>query len=102
PPPATALSTPSLHDALPICSRPRTRVVERGEAFSAARLRRRIGALVVVMALAFSAVVVRLVFVQGLSSTRYATFGQSQRLSTVRSEEHTSELQSPYDLVCRL
>ncbi|HMC67837.1 MAG TPA: hypothetical protein VKJ07_01675, partial [Mycobacteriales bacterium] len=35
------------------------------------------------MALAFSAVVVRLVFVQGLSSARYATFGQSQRLSTV-------------------
>jgi len=35
------------------------------------------------MALAFSAVVVRLVFVQGLSSSKYATFGQSQRLSTV-------------------
>src|SRR5437867_8829028 len=25
-----------------------------------------------------------------------------QRLGRVRSEEHTSELQSPYDLVCRL
>src|SRR5438094_2624501 len=24
------------------------------------------------------------------------------RLNTIRSEEHTSELQSPYDLVCRL
>jgi cell division protein FtsI (penicillin-binding protein 3) len=35
------------------------------------------------MALAFGAVVVRLVFVQGLSSARYATFGQSQRLTTV-------------------
>jgi cell division protein FtsI (penicillin-binding protein 3) len=35
------------------------------------------------MALAFSAVVVRLVFVQGLSSSRYATFGQAQRTSTV-------------------
>jgi len=35
------------------------------------------------MALAFSAVVVRLVFVQGLSSSRYATFGQTQRLTTV-------------------
>jgi len=35
------------------------------------------------MALAFGAVAVRLVFVQGLSSTRYATFGAAQRLSTV-------------------
>jgi cell division protein FtsI (penicillin-binding protein 3) len=35
------------------------------------------------MALAFGAVVVRLVFVQGLSSARYATFGHSQRLTTV-------------------
>src|SRR5207248_7632288 len=26
----------------------------------------------------------------------------NRRKSTVRSEEHTSELQSPYDLVCRL
>jgi cell division protein FtsI (penicillin-binding protein 3) len=36
-----------------------------------------------VLALAFGAVVVRLVFVQGLSSARYATFGQAQRVSTV-------------------
>ncbi|MBV9285736.1 MAG: penicillin-binding protein 2 [Acidimicrobiia bacterium] len=62
---------------------PHTHVVDRGQAFSAARLRRRIGLLVVVMALAFSAVVVRLVFVQGLSSAKYATFGAAQRLSTV-------------------
>ncbi|MBV8236563.1 MAG: hypothetical protein JO075_12745, partial [Acidimicrobiia bacterium] len=46
-----------------------TRVVGRAEEFSAARIRRRIGALVVVMALCFSAVIVRLVFVQGLSSS---------------------------------
>src|SRR6266516_4093625 len=30
----------------------------------------------------------------------YAPYVQSER--TARSEEHTSELQSPYDLVCRL
>ncbi|MBV8161034.1 MAG: hypothetical protein JO265_08940, partial [Acidimicrobiia bacterium] len=57
--------------------------MERGETFPAARLRRRIGVLVVVLALAFAAVVVRLVFVQGLSSARYATFGVNQRVSTV-------------------
>src|SRR5437867_10208351 len=28
--------------------------------------------------------------------------GESQSRAVVRSEEHTSELQSPYDLVCRL
>ena len=35
------------------------------------------------MALAFIGVAVRLVFVQGLSSSRYAAFGQAQRTSTV-------------------
>src|SRR5207248_6410556 len=28
--------------------------------------------------------------------------GNQEQLRVVRSEEHTSELQSPYDLVCRL
>src|SRR5205814_3375479 len=46
-------------------------------------LRRRLGVLVVVLALAFAAVVVRLTFVQGLSSAKYTTFGASQRLRTV-------------------
>src|SRR5438094_3700865 len=32
---------------------------------------------------------------------RCSLFGK-QRLALPRSEEHTSELQSPYDLVCRL
>src|SRR5207248_10855853 len=47
------------------------------------------------------------------SSTRYRTHGSNRRrveldvdsthaFDTERSEEHTSELQSPYDLVCRL
>ena len=46
-------------------------------------LRRRLGALILVLAVAFAAVVVRLTFVQGLSSAKYATFGASQRLRTV-------------------
>src|SRR5207248_6039121 len=33
---------------------------------------------------------------------RNATANSLQTLSGLRSEEHTSELQSPYDLVCRL
>src|SRR5207248_6985109 len=32
----------------------------------------------------------------------WSTIGSTSRSRRVRSEEHTSELQSPYDLVCRL
>src|SRR5207248_10410229 len=34
----------------------------------------------------------------------YQTYGElnANRSNAIRSEEHTSELQSPYDLVCRL
>src|SRR5207248_8802203 len=35
-------------------------------------------------------------------STLYDRLGFGQRRQRGRSEEHTSELQSPYDLVCRL
>src|SRR5207248_11197271 len=34
--------------------------------------------------------------------TRPLRFGNSSGSNATRSEEHTSELQSPYDLVCRL
>src|SRR5438094_3676534 len=30
------------------------------------------------------------------------SYGKAQKVVNIRSEEHTSELQSPYDLVCRL
>src|SRR5207248_9573200 len=38
------------------------------------------------------------------SSSRWSIFSRTRRSTRawVRSEEHTSELQSPYDLVCRL
>src|SRR6266516_7796559 len=61
----TEIYTLSLHDALPICSRP------------------------TVAASCFPSR-------PGTRRTR------SPRDGTSRSEEHTSELQSPYDLVCRL
>src|SRR5438094_4017636 len=71
--------TLSLHDALPICSsrssrsdRPRRRAA--GGAFLAA-----------------------------CCAIRRRRIGESGRFwNSPRSEEHTSELQSPYDLVCRL
>src|SRR5207248_11278972 len=37
-----------------------------------------------------------------MTTTRLASRADSRMASAKRSEEHTSELQSPYDLVCRL
>src|SRR5207248_4405586 len=44
---------------------------------------------------------------RNLTSASVVSFGRSSRIQwpvsfSTRSEEHTSELQSPYDLVCRL
>src|SRR5437867_8184172 len=36
------------------------------------------------------------------STIDFLIFGAQARTHFIRSEEHTSELQSPYDLVCRL
>src|SRR5207248_10024835 len=42
-------------------------------------------------------------FVRGMSTNRVVAAGVRLAVHAVhRSEEHTSELQSPYDLVCRL
>src|SRR5256885_6939952 len=70
----TEIYTLSLHDALPICSRIRAATIGR-------RDRRR------------------------LHDSRPASRGRglrARRLAGGRSEEHTSELQSPCNLVCRL
>src|SRR5699024_11699485 len=37
-----------------------------------------------------------------IKSVLFMTFTSSQKFHLVRSEEHTSELQSRFDLVCRL
>src|SRR5207248_10184441 len=82
----------SLHDALPILH-PQIRVLEPGEAGRLAVLNGRAGA-------------------HGDRGSAVAGTGQclvtrGDRVTHIgrhrrRSEEHTSELQSPYDLVCRL
>src|SRR5437867_9964961 len=74
-------STLSLHDALPIYRR-RPWHARRGEALVVHR--RSDGG-------------------QGLRAARKrGRFERPEILDRHRSEEHTSELQSPYDLVCRL
>src|SRR5438094_6569341 len=40
--------------------------------------------------------------VSGSPWTRKKSAGPPSKMRPARSEEHTSELQSPYDLVCRL
>src|SRR5690348_17652382 len=77
----TEIYTLSLHDALPICSRPATpgsgRIASRCTCSTAARTSTR--------------------------PTPHAASASSRSTpSPTRSEEHTSELQSPVHLVCRL
>src|SRR5207248_3466064 len=98
-PSPTRLSPLSLHDALPISERPRRRAIDFTPLAQAPRL----------WLLAYwhhrpahanlcarpGAVCHAIQALLDLESDQ-----ASSRL--VRSEEHTSELQSPYDLVCRL
>src|SRR5947208_6139289 len=70
----TEIYTLSLHDALPISSRPRTRARLHRTPPQPGRRR----------------------------SALRQTVPREQSRGTVRSEEHTSELQSPDQLVCRL
>src|SRR5256885_1718178 len=85
-PATTEISTLSLHDALPI-SRGRARFPPPGE--------RRAARLALRMA--------RRSRSSAAGSGRRSEFACStQPLAVSRSEEHTSELQSPCNLVCRL
>src|SRR5207248_5126933 len=87
-PPPTPLYTLSLHDALPISGSPDLRI--SGSPFHAASN-------------SFAAPTSSYRF-----SSRSSPSSPSSRrrsaypVSSMRSEENTSELQSPYDLVCRL
>src|SRR5207248_9313086 len=90
PHPATPeISTLSLHDALPILiGQDAAHVAEDGRRVGADRQRRQREADAR-LRIAFSEF-----------KFRFERFARGHE--RVRSEEHTSELQSPYDLVCRL
>src|SRR5438094_7538488 len=79
PPPPTAIYTLSLHDALPIL------LAIRGPA-----------------TLPLPGPVPGTSTCRGETATYPPAGGRSRDGAGERSEEHTSELQSPYDLVCRL
>src|SRR5699024_11865578 len=88
-PPPTAISSLSLHDALPISPTPRSRSCCSSSAWTAA------SSFFCFAFLSFSSMVLPQ-FPAGLYRL---TMAEATRR---RSEEHTSELQSRFDLVCRL
>src|SRR5207248_10223486 len=81
-------STLSLHDALPISFA----TAWIGENHLAALPVALYGGLLIMAAVAYTILMMALIRHEGPDSP----------LARARSEEHTSELQSPYDLVCRL
>src|SRR5207248_10152501 len=95
------LHTLSLHDALPIFVPPQAATATVDDAAPSqsgdtptlfARTRAALPKIV-------------LFWIVGVAALSFRLAGgwlRAQRLAKRRSEEHTSELQSPYDLVCRL
>src|SRR5207247_5442766 len=95
-PPTLYLSTLSLHDALPILSAPaHSRSSTPGGSRRSAAARSRIGVRVAIMLSAST----RLQSRQPQPAVRHFC---ATSATVSRSEEHTSELQSRVDLVCRL
>src|SRR5207248_11347736 len=95
PPATTELYPLSLHDALPISARPQGRPVRRDDA---AEARRQAGPSSDV-----PRQLRRILRRPGAERDPHSRGDAVRpRLPHRRSEEHTSELQSPYDLVCRL
>src|SRR5207248_10791336 len=101
PPPPSHLYTLSLHDALPISPRFRQKstsrlrpIIRTGKSLSKRRS-------IVPCTKAFRQ---KFAVRRNSSGNARVWHGLRSELSVdfVRSEEHTSELQSPYDLVCRL
>src|SRR5699024_11932333 len=85
----TAIYTLSLHDALPICHGKESDV--EGERLDGGRARRHLRGHVLLVTAEQTALLL-----EG------AVLDLGDDLGASRSEEHTSELQSRFDLVCRL
>src|SRR5207249_9942690 len=95
----TEIYTLSLHDALPIC--------DRGEEHLQERRKRRVRDVIQELPVSGRLGRVELVLIRysnhELVDERHAEPGHlGPGAARLRSEEHTSELQSRFDLVCRL
>src|SRR5206468_6268791 len=97
-PAATAIYTLSLHDALPISEPPACRQRLAGERVVGLA---RVGVVEVIAAKKPLRVVAVVLQIRARAETALGAFVEVQ-CELQRSEEHTSELQSRSDLVCRL
>src|SRR5690606_41932799 len=89
--PAALVSPLSLHDALPILKRDLVGLAQRVQPVDVQRIAARVFAVAAELD-------------EASDDTDVGTLGEQRdlRLEAVRSEEHTSELQSRENLVCRL
>src|SRR5207248_9841416 len=93
----TDISPLSLHDALPI-------LIVLGESLAATRVAAlALGTIGATMLVAGGVPFVAVAYERHVAGDLLlAASAFTWGIYTIRSEEHTSELQSPYDLVCRL
>src|SRR5207249_11433326 len=94
-PPPTTIYTLSLHDALPICLFNETKEALEQQTATADVLK-------TISRSAFDLQAVFDVVVENATKLCRGDWGYLFRKEGDRSEEHTSELQSRFDLVCRL
>src|SRR5207248_11395491 len=96
----TSISTLSLHDALPISHKRVQQLLERRAKMAVqGDIDWGFSEIIAYASLVNQGVLVRL---SGQDSRRGTFVQRHANIVDARSEEHTSELQSPYDLVCRL
>src|SRR5207248_7964285 len=101
-PPPSYIHTPSLHDALPIFAPEDPECLAASIFHRLAPVRRNAGNPEI--ALSRNEVLTERTDIIGaafLALTVGCARCHNHKLEPIRSEEHTSELQSPYDLVCR-
>src|SRR5699024_12190777 len=91
-PPTAAIDTLSLHDALPISRRSPTFLAEAMKPSSSPERSLSCSASTLLLSSRRSLI----------AALAFSTTSKGLDLRTFRSEEHTSELQSRFDLVCRL
>src|SRR5207248_8518774 len=99
-PPTNVLSPPSLHDALPIYFL--AYVLEQLAGLAGLSARRMFGGVGLYCEELFFALLDNDTLYLRVNDDNRADYTARGMSQFRRSEEHTSELQSPYDLVCRL
>src|SRR5207248_10810120 len=98
----TQICTLSLHDALPICGNRVREGTDASRVHSIEYVAAGVGSVECEVPADYVINVPVMVVIYAVGLFREAAGIAPNFPGVVRSEEHTSELQSPYDLVCRL